>query len=250
MTGWPAGLGCIVLDRVESTNAEMRRRVEIGKAGPLWVATRHQTAGRGRLGRVWEAGPGNLAATLLLPFRGEPAEAARLSFLASLAVGDLVSQLAPDLPVTLKWPNDVLLSGAKVSGILLENLGPGDDGRLRVAIGIGVNLAHHPAREDTRWPATSIAAATGRVPDFDVALAGLATNMNHWLDVLDARSFEAIRAAWLARADQLGEVIEARLPGTVLRGRFVGIGPDGALVLETPDGTRHIAAGEVYWGAG
>src|SRR5690606_34382773 len=146
--------------------------------------------------------------------------------------------------------NDVLLAGRKASGILLENFGPGPDGRLRVAIGIGVNLAHHPQPGETRWPATSIAAEIGEAPDFDAALAELAARADHWLAILDRDGFDAIRTAWLARADRLGQPIEARLPRTTLSGRFAEIDADGALVLETADGTRRVAAGEVHWEAG
>lgn len=250
MTGWPAGVRRIVLDGIDSTNEEARRRADAGEIGPLWIAARRQSSGRGRLGRPWSTEPGNLAATLLMPFAGTPAEAARLGFPAALAVAELLCRFAPGLPVTLKWPNDVLLAGRKASGILLENFGPGEDGRLRVAIGIGVNLAHHPQPRETRWPATSIAAETGDTPDFDAALAELAARVDHWLAVLDRDGFDAVRTAWLARADRLGQPIEARLPRATLTGRFAEIDADGALVLETADGARRIAAGEVHWEAG
>ena len=237
----------MVLDAVDSTNDEALRRLRAGERGPLWIAARRQLAGRGRERRPWSTEEGNLAATLLMPFRGTPAEAARLGFPASLAVADLFDLLAPGVPVALKWPNDVLLAGRKASGILLENFGPGRDGRLAIAIGIGVNLASHPRRDEMRWPATSVAAETGAAPDFDETLAALAQGMDRWLGVLDRRGFEAVRAAWLARADRLGEVIDARLPRGTLTGRFSDIDADGALVLETADGTRRIAAGDVFF---
>lgn len=250
MTSRPAGIGRIVLDSVDSTNEEARRRAAAGERGPVWIAARRQTAGRGRERRRWSTEPGNLAATLLMPFSGTPAGAARLGFPAALAVADLVHAFAPGVPVTLKWPNDVLLAERKVSGILLENFGPAPDGSLTLAIGIGVNLAHHPDSRETRWPATSLAAETGTAPDFDDALAPLAAGMAHWLGVLDTRGFAPVRAAWLGRADRLGRPIEARLPRGTLRGRFTEIDADGALVLETADGTRRVAAGDVYWEAG
>lgn len=250
MTGWPAGTGRIVLDETDSTNEEARRRAEAGERGPLWIAARRQSAGRGRWGRPWSTEPGNLAATLLMPFAGTPAHAARLGFPAALGVADLLARFAPGVPVTLKWPNDVLLAGRKASGILLENFGPAGDGRLRVAMGIGVNLAHHPGQPGMRWPATSIAAETGSAPALDDALDQLAGFLDHWLAVLSRDGFGAIRTAWLARADRLGETIDARLPNGTLTGRFAEIDADGALVLETAHGTRRIAAGEVHWEAG
>ncbi len=250
MSGWPAGTGRVVLDSIDSTNEEARRRVLAGETGPLWIAARRQLAGRGRLARPWSTEPGNLAATLLLPFHGTPAEASRLGFPASLAVADLLDRLAPGARVALKWPNDVLLAGRKASGILLENFGAVPEGWQKLAIGIGVNLAHHPQPGEIRWPATSIAAETGTAPDFDVALTALADRLAHWLDVLAGDGFPAVRAAWLARADRLGEIIDARLPRGTLTGRFAEIDADGALVLETADGTRRVAAGDIYWEAG
>ena len=247
MSAWPSGLGRVVLDAVDSTNDEARRRSAAGEGGPVWIAARRQLAGRGRERRPWSTEPGNLAATLLLPFRGTPGEAARLGFSASLAVADLFDLFAPGVHVALKWPNDVLLAGRKASGILLENFGPGPDGRLALAIGIGVNLASHPRPGETRWPATSIAAETGAAPDFDEALATLAHAMDGWLGVLDRLGFDAVRTAWLARADRLGQMIDARLPRGTLTGRFSAIDADGALVLETADGLRRVAAGDVFF---
>lgn len=250
MRGWPSGTGRVLLDSVDSTNEEARRRAEAGETGPVWIAAREQSSGRGRWGRPWSTETGNLAATLLMTFRGTPAQAARLGFPAALAVADLLAGFTQGRRVALKWPNDVLLEERKASGILLENFGPSPDGRLRIAIGVGVNLAHHPPSGETRWPATSIAAVTGAAPDFEVALANLARNLDHWLGVLDSGGFDAVRCAWLARADRLGQTIDARLPKGVLTGRFAEIDADGALVLETADGTRRIAAGEVHWEAG
>ncbi len=221
--------------------------LEAGETGPIWIAARRQLAGRGREHRPWSTEPGNLAATLLLPFRGTPADGARLGFPSALAVAELFDHFAPGVGVTLKWPNDVLLCGRKASGILLENFGPGPDGRLGIAIGIGINLSSNPRADETLWPATAIAAETGRAPPFDEALTVLAARMAHWLDTLERRGFEVVRGAWLARADRLGEVIDARLPRGTLTGRFSAIDADGALVLETADGTRRIAAGDVFF---
>jgi BirA family biotin operon repressor/biotin-[acetyl-CoA-carboxylase] ligase len=244
---WPAGVARIVLDAVDSTNDEARRRLAAGETGPLWVAARRQLAGRGREHRPWSTEPGNLAATLLLPFRGTPAEAARLGFPSALAVVEVFEHFAPGVRGTLKWPNDVLLSGRKASGILLENFGPRPDGRLAIAIGIGMNLASHPPPQDMRWPATCLAAEAGRAPGFEETLELLAHGVARWLDILERRGFEAVRSAWLARADRLGEVIDARLARGTLTGRFAAIDADGALVLETADGTRRIAAGDVFF---
>lgn len=250
MSRHPGGAGRIILESIDSTNEEARRRAAAGETGPLWIAARRQLAARGREGRPWATEPGNLAATLLLPYQGTLAEAARLGFPAALAVVDLLAIFAPKQKVAVKWPNDVLLADRKVTGILLENFGAGADGALRIAMGIGVNLAHHPAREETRWAPTSIAAETGQAPDFEIAFEVLAGRVGHWLHVLESEGFPAIRKQWLARADRLGQQIEARLPKRVLRGRFADIDENGALVLEAADSTHRITAGEIYWEAG
>jgi BirA family biotin operon repressor/biotin-[acetyl-CoA-carboxylase] ligase len=239
LTGWPQGTGLLRLDEVDSTNLEARRRADAGEAGPLWITAARQTAGRGRRGRVWEGGPGNLAATLLLRPEAPPAEAAQLSFAAALAVADTASHFAPQAAVGVKWPNDVLANGRKLSGILLEA------GSGWLAIGIGINLAGHPAQ--TEFPATSLAALGVTPPSPDTALAVLAGRFAHWLAVWRAEGFAPLRAAWLARAAGLGAPIRARLPQEERHGAFEGIDASGALLLREPAGVRAITAGEVFF---
>jgi BirA family biotin operon repressor/biotin-[acetyl-CoA-carboxylase] ligase len=239
LTGWPQGTGLLRLDEVDSTNLEARRRADAGEAGPLWITAARQTAGRGRRGRVWEGGPGNLAATLLLRPKAPPAEAAQLSFAAALAVADTASHFAPQAAVGVKWPNDVLANGRKLSGILLEA------GSGWLAIGIGINLAGHPAQ--TEFPATSLAALGVTPPSPDTALAVLAARFAHWLAVWRAEGFPPLRAAWLARAAGLGAPIRARLPQEERHGAFEGIDASGALLLREPAGVRAITAGEVFF---
>ena len=195
MTAWPPGIDLVTYDSIDSTNLEARRRVDAGACGPIWLASHEQTKGRGRHGRNWTSPPGNLAATYLFPFRGGPAEAARLSFATALAVADTFAALAPEAKIGLKWPNDALLNGRKAAGILLENFGPVPGGSA-VAIGIGLNLVHHPPEEDSNWPPTSVARETGRAPDFETALTLLAARMANWLDRQDRDGFAPIRAEW------------------------------------------------------
>lgn len=244
MTTWPTGVRCVTIETVDSTNAEARRRAP-ADPGPLWITARRQTAGIGRQGRAWSSPDGNLAASLLLPFDGTLGEAATLGFHTGLAVADTLSLLAPGVPVAVKWPNDVLLDGKKASGILIETLGPLPDGRLSLVIGIGLNLAAAPPAEQTRWPATSVAALTGQAPDPDAALGLLA---NAVAARLAAGPFAAIRDAWLARAARLGDEIDVRLPTETLRGRFDDVAPDGALILGLPGGaTRRILAADIFF---
>lgn len=242
MGSWPAGYDRLILDEVDSTNAEAGRR--IGAPRPLWIAARRQTAGRGRLGRGWVSPEGNLAATLLIPRDESPGELATLSFHASLAVADLFAHFAPGAEVVTKWPNDALLNGRKAAGVLLENFGTGGGHRVNLAIGVGINLAHHPDPAETRWAPTSILAETGTAPGFEDALELLARRMDHWLRAGD---FAEIRRAWLARAAHLGQEIEARLPGRSIRGIFEDVDADGALVLKTAEGMQRIAAADIHF---
>lgn len=245
MTAWPEGTDLLTLEQTDSTNAEARRR--IGAPRPLWITAQNQTSGRGREGRPWASPPGNLAATLLLPSDRAPADLARHAFHAGLAVADLFDALAPGVPVAMKWPNDALLNGKKAAGVLLESFGPGGGHAANLAIGIGVNLAHHPDPGETRWPPTSVKAETGRDTDPADALTLLATALARWLAIEATQGFAPVRAAWLARAARLGQPIEARLPRESVTGRFEDLDSDGALVLRTQTGLRRIAAADVYF---
>jgi BirA family biotin operon repressor/biotin-[acetyl-CoA-carboxylase] ligase len=142
MTGWPPGYDCLILDEIDSTNEEARRRSP--SARPLWIAARRQSAGRGRQGRGWVSPAGNLSATLLIGRDEPPAALATLSFHAALALVDVLARFAPQAGIATKWPNDALLNGRKTAGVLLENFGPGGGHGANLAIGIGINLAGHP----------------------------------------------------------------------------------------------------------
>jgi len=237
----------VLLDEIDSTNAEARRRAEAGETGPLWIAARTQTAGRGRRGRAWTSDPGNLYATLLMTWDRSAAEAAQLSFLAALAVSDVVRAYLAKDAVRVKWPNDVLVGHEKVSGILVES-GKRPDGVLWVAIGIGINIAHHP--EGTERPATSIAAhRAGPAPDAAEVLEGLASAFSDWIGKVREGGFPAIIAAWTERAYGLGELATARLEAETVQGIAEGLDADGALRLRLRDGSiRRITAGDVFFG--
>jgi BirA family biotin operon repressor/biotin-[acetyl-CoA-carboxylase] ligase len=237
-----------VLEFVDSTNAEARRRAEAGDLGPVWISARQQTEGRGRRGRSWSTGDGDLAATLLTLTDRPPAEAAQVSFITALAVADLVQTWLKPETVRLKWPNDVLVEGRKIAGILIES-GRRDDGRLWLAIGVGVNLAQTP--QDTERPATSIAEAAGRAPAAAVALEALADRFAVWSTIWRDFGFRPIADAWTQRAYGLGQDCVARLGSETICGVAEGLEPDGALRLRLADGSlRRISAGDVFFGEG
>jgi BirA family biotin operon repressor/biotin-[acetyl-CoA-carboxylase] ligase len=235
----------LILDEVDSTNAEARRRAEAGETGPLWIAARRQSAGRGRRGRVWETGEGNLAATRLEISDRPPAEAAQISFVAALAVSDLAGRYVAADRVKLKWPNDVLIDAEKAAGVLVES-GPLAAGGLWLATGIGVNLAWAPVLPDR---ATTSLAACGVTPPTPAdALDVLAVAFEHWSDVWRVAGFAAIGRAWTERAYGLGGPCVAR-PGTeVVEGVAEGLDIDGALRLRLQSGAvRRISAGDVFF---
>ena len=235
-------------DALDSTNAEARRRAEAGELGPLWITAARQVAGRGRRGRAWETGAGNLAATLLTTTHRAPAEAANLSFVAALAVADLAASVVPDALVKLKWPNDVLVDGRKVSGILIES-GRVGGGALWLAVGIGVNLRTPP--EASERPATALAdhlrPELSAPPEALVALQTLAAAFARHAAAWETQGFAPVRRAWLGRAYGLGRPCAARLERETVEGIAEDLDATGALIVRLADGSRRaITAGDVF----
>jgi BirA family biotin operon repressor/biotin-[acetyl-CoA-carboxylase] ligase len=232
---------------LDSTNAEARRRAEAGDCGPVWITAARQTAGRGRRGREWKSAGGNLAATLLFCLAKPPAEAAQVSFVAALAVADLAQACLGPGAALLKWPNDLLVHGRKAAGILVES-GPRPDGRLWLAVGIGVNLADAPT--DVERPATAFADhMASRAPMPLDALEILASAFDRWQGVWLREGFAPIAVEWSRQAHGIGQACEARLPNSVISGTAEGLDPDGALRLRQADGAViRITAGDVFFG--
>ena len=246
---WPAGIGRVVLPEVDSTIAEAARRAALGD-GPCWILAGFQTAGRGRRGRPWVSPRGNFHATLLMRPAGGPARAALRSFIAALALHQALSDVT-GLPqgLALKWPNDLLLNGGKVSGILLESLGS-QGGVDHLAVGIGVNLIAAPDAsqlEPGAVPPVSVLGETG----LRIAPAALLDHLAPAFAALEhqlaTQGFAPIRAAWMARAARLGEPVTARTGSTTRHGIFDGIDDTGALILRTPQGTETLPAADLYF---
>jgi len=233
---------------IDSTNAEARRRAERGEAGPVWITALVQTAGRGRRGRAWDTARGNLAATLLFTTDKPPVEAAQVSFIAAIAAAELAETCLGIGAARLKWPNDLLVHGRKSAGILVES-GSRADGRLWLAVGIGINLAHAPS--DVDRPAVAFGEFMDRGPPSPAdALEVLAQAFERWRLLWATQGFAPIAEAWTARAHGLGASCEARLPNQTHRGVAEGLDPDGALRLRLDDGAiLRITAGDVFFGA-
>ena len=237
-------------DRIDSTNAEAIRQANDGAAAGLAVVAREQTQGRGRSGRSWSTAGADLALSALIRPDLSPSDAAAASFVAALAVHDMAKALLPaDAPVAIKWPNDVMIGAAKLSGILLEaSSSPSAHKPPRVdwlVIGIGVNLA--PAdRPQAAAPIDIVTAGGPRLTPWEAGDRLLAV-LDGWLRVWLAEGFGPVRDAWRARARDIGHAVVARLPNETLEGVARDLAADGALVLELADGReRRIAAGDVF----
>lgn len=243
---WPEGYDCVVLDSVDSTMAEAARRASV-IARPTWIMAKTQTAAHGRRGRKWIVPEGNLSATLIFRPEATAAEAAKRSFLAANALFQALSIYVAAEKLSLKWPNDVLLSGGKVAGILLESSGRGPFVDW-LSIGIGVNLANVPEGvTEARFAPTSLAAAGGETVSPRDFLSTLADAYATQEAKLSRLGFDRIRDDWMANAARLGEVITARTGREDVTGIFDSIDKEGNLVLITGTGPRAIPAADVYF---
>lgn len=246
---WPQGVERRVLAEVDSTNAEAAR-IAGTVAGPVWILGLKQTAGRGRRGRPWQDQAGNFAATLLMQPTETPDKIALRSFVAALALFDAF-RTATGRPagLQLKWPNDVLLNGGKVAGILLESL-PNSTGVTHLAIGIGVNLVSTPAAgttEPSQFAPVGLMSETGVHITPEEFLDVLAPAFAHWEQQFTTYGFAPIREAWMTRAARLGEVITARTGTEEITGTFETVDETGNLVLSTAKGRRAISAADVFF---
>lgn len=241
----PPPFRLVVLDEVDSTNSEARRRAEAGEPEGALILARRQSAGRGRRGRRWHSPEGNLYMSLLLRPEQPPGDAARLSFVAIVSLADAVGELTSGgLDMALKWPNDLLVNGRKCAGMLLESATAGRGRLAWLVIGIGVNLASHPA--GMPWPATDLAreGAAGPTP---LGLAeAFARRFLRWRSVWRRRGFAPVRRAWLARAAGLGKPLVVRTETETVHGVFSGLAPDGALLLDREGAVRRFDAGDVF----
>jgi len=235
-----------VFDEIDSTILEARRRAERGEVTPVWLVAKRQTAGRGRRGRAWSSLDGNLLATLLFTTAQPPQQIALLGFATGVAIAETIDAVIGAGVATLKWPNDVLIDGAKVAGIMLDS-GALGSGQTWVALAFGVNLAAAPANIDQ--PTTSLRALLppdALAPEPTAFLAALRPKLETWSERIVSEGFEPLRRAWLQRAYGLGQEARVVQGEQTLEGRISGLSPRGELELDTPTGPRLIAAGDVF----
>ncbi|WP_420005856.1 biotin--[acetyl-CoA-carboxylase] ligase [Arenibacterium sp. LLYu02] len=249
MIDWPIGYGRRVLAEVDSTLDEAARLAP-DLTGPEWILALRQTKGRGRRGRAWNDPTGNFAGTLVYRPKGTPDQIALRSFVAALALYEAVEAVTGRTTgLALKWPNDVLLNGGKLAGILLESAGT-KGGVAYLSIGIGVNLVEAPMKEwleaGAVWP-VSLQSETGVKVDPESFLNALALAFARLEDQFTTYGFEPIRTLWLSRAARLGEVITARTTREEISGTFETIDGAGNLVLSTAKGAVTIPAADIFF---
>jgi len=227
-----------------STNSAALAAAGEGDPGNLWVLAGRQTSGRGRRARPWVSEPGNLYASLLTI---DPMPAERIgqfTLVAALALAEAVDAMTGSYGlVRLKWPNDLLVDGAKISGILLEATLLAD-GRRAVVCGFGLNLAHHPELPD--YKAANLA-GLGFPVRLERAFAALAASVERYMMRWREEPFSLCLDDWRRRAVGIGAPIRVRLEDRELNGIFAGLDPDGRLVLEAGDTRQTIAAGDVFF---
>lgn len=231
---------------VASTNATAKQFAGDGKPEGTLVVADAQTQGRGRSGRDWASPKGNLYMSLILRPKESAAVVAQLSFAVALSVFDLIAPYLKGDDLRLKWPNDVLVNGRKISGILLESSATPDNNLAWLIVGVGVNIAKVPgAVGETGTSLHDLGASDAGV---DKCLVEFTGHFWHWLQCWRSAGFAPIRAAWLERCGGMGQPLRVRVGREQFDGRFENLDGDGALIVELPNGDlRRVTAGEVFF---
>ncbi len=206
-----------------------------------WLRAETQTAGRGRLGRAWIGQPGNLHASTLIRLRPGDPPAQTLGLVIGVAAHAAIASLLGDPEVLrLKWPNDLMIDGAKLAGLLLERAGDA------VVIGIGVNVAHAPPVEGRAT--TCLAVQSNTLPGLDAITLCLADAVDGWVHRWRVEGFSPVRQAWLMAGHRPGDTL--LVPGEGGQPQpatFVDLGGEGALLCRLADGRAHVVTtGDVH----
>lgn len=233
-----------VFDSIDSTNVCAKTLAEAGSEDGTVVVADFQSEGRGRLGRAWEARPGTslLFSTVLRP--GLQLESAGLlAFFAAVCVARALEQ-ETGLPVECKWPNDLLLRGKKVCGILIEN-SLSHQGLVYSVAGIGLNVKQRTFSGTLNSKATSVARETGKEPNRTRLLQTLLTEMDNLYADVRANNFDRIMNEWNSRCSMFGKTVSVMQHDHRVDGSAVGLSSEGGLVIKTQKGIETVFAGDV-----
>jgi BirA family biotin operon repressor/biotin-[acetyl-CoA-carboxylase] ligase len=242
----PPGWRLRVEESLPSTSDLLLRLAAAGEREGLAVLARRQTAGRGRDGRGWQSPPGNLYLSLLLRPDAPAREAPAWSLLAAVALAEALEEGLPDTAaLRLKWPNDVMLRGRKLAGVLCESAAR-DDGRLDwLVVGLGANLAVAPPLPDRP---TACLAELAAPPAPEKAACRILHAVEAWRERLRADGPGSLIAAWQSRGPEPDAPLTLRTGAGETTGRYRGLDRDGALLLETEGRIRRFATGELSAG--
>ena len=244
---WFSYYNLLIFDEIDSTNDEAKRLAREGVLGDFIVWAKKQTKGKGRYGKQWISPEDNLYLSILQSTITDPERAAQLSFVTAVAVGEAVISLTSTDALSYKWPNDILLNGKKLGGILLESENSSSGNKLDfLVIGVGINIKDFPGKVD--MPATSLLAEG--YPDVmsDQLLDRIMQYFCAWLSEWQKNGFKKVREAWLKHAVNRGKVITVNTPTERLSGVFETLSEDGALELKLAGGqTCFISSGEVFF---
>jgi len=232
-------------ESVDSTNRVALGLAQAGAAEGTVVLADSQTAGRGRLQRGWQSPPGcNLYLSIILRPGVAPQDLAQITLLAGVAMAEALTGLCPE-GVSIKWPNDLLIRGRKVCGILTEMRMDGEKPALIVGIGLNVNIGREDFDPAHRLYATSLKEETGQEFTRDDLVCLLCEKFGKWYDIFLRDGFEPVRVQWLARSDMVGKTVRVLFRDEVQEGRVTGIDRDGALLLADGQGNLcRIVAGD------
>ncbi len=246
----PDGYAFAEFESLESTNLQAKKLAAMGEYGPMVIYTKDQTGGRGRNGRTWLSSKDTLTATILLSSAAPKSNIAQLAFVMAIAAHKTVCDLIEPSKVKtvgLKWPNDLLVQGRKLAGILIETCPVKNHHQSVLAVGIGMNVKSAPTDED--FTAISLS-QLGVDVDIELVLTSLVANFVNFFDIwAESTNFAMIRKIWLDHALGLGGKITAKLPNQTIHGIFERLDETGILILRDERNIIHqITAGDVFIG--
>jgi BirA family transcriptional regulator, biotin operon repressor / biotin---[acetyl-CoA-carboxylase] ligase len=236
-------------NEVDSTNRLARDLAIQGAIEGTLVVAESQTGGRGRKGRNWFSPPGEgIYVSLVLRPRFQPAEAPKMTLLTGVALAETFSHIIPSR-VTIKWPNDVLLGGKKIAGILIE-ISTDIDAIDYMIVGVGVNVNTPPGRfpVELRERATSLAAEIGHAIPRAEILAAFLDRFERYYTPVGREGFAPVIRRWRELSDMVGRRVRVHDFGRSLEGTITGIDDDGVLLIKTADaGIQRVIAGDVEY---